>query len=220
MAESRSARDWTYARAFIVVLILIVFHRTKGLNSTVDFVPVRTPTNKTAPNPPEYDSSPDDLVTRGQSRFVVDTTPAGIKNTTEKPYVDLMKDPRGPPEDLIKKNWTGLLQYRNYSNSTVHAHGLRNRCHLTTDDHRAKGKVQDLIVSNTALLEYTILFANYSGDPLANNSYLGYKSNIWSRIVSPQGQTILNLAFNYDIMSLMTLSFGIQKVGPSLKRSL
>ena len=140
-------------------------------------------------------------------------TTAGQQETSGKqPEMTHHHLPHVPTEAAIKRNWTNILLYRNYSNGTLHAHGLRTRCRLSTTDQRASSKLQDLLISDTALVEYTFEFSNYSGNPLSNNSYLGYQSHVWSRIVSPQGQTILNLAFNYDIMSLMTLSFGIQKV--------
>ena len=142
----------------------------------------------------------------------ITTKHIGIENTSSTdPHEDLAEP--HPPEAVITGNWTGVLLYRDYSNDTAHAHGLRERCQLITTDHRASTKLQDLLMTNTALVEYTMTVLNYTDNPLSNNSYLGYKSHVWSRIVSPQGQTILNLAFNYDIMSLMTLSFGIQKVG-------
>ncbi len=41
------------------------------------------------------------------------------------------------------------------------------------------------------------------------NVLWSYKMNQWTRVAHSHGQTILSLAFNYGILSLMTLSFGI-----------
>jgi hypothetical protein len=46
-----------------------------------------------------------------------------------------------------------------------------------------------------------------------------YKTHFWSRVASGHGQTLLNLAFNYGVLSLMTLSFGVEQLDVELQVS-
>ena len=55
-------------------------------------------------------------------------------------------------------------------------------------------------------MEYRLHFVNYSVDPLKINQ--SYSPNRWSRVTTEQGQTLLSLAFNYGVLSMMTLTLG------------
>lgn len=61
------------------------------------------------------------------------------------------------------------------------------------------------------LIEYHLFFTNYTINPLFINSTFHHRPNIWSRASTNYGQTLLSLAFNYGILSLMTLTFGTSK---------
>lgn len=58
------------------------------------------------------------------------------------------------------------------------------------------------------LIEYKLRFANYSYNPLKTNVTRRHKADTWARVSTQHGQTLLSLAFNYGVLSLMTLTFG------------
>ena len=62
------------------------------------------------------------------------------------------------------------------------------------------------------LIEYTLNFSNYSINPLFINSSIHHRPNVWSRASTNYGQVLLSLAFNYGILSLMTLTFGTNRI--------
>ena len=86
------------------------------------------------------------------------------------------------------------------------------QCCLTTVD----GRVHDLvteILSDQGLkvINYEFTVFNYTKSPLRTiGQSSNYKLNSWSRVVSGHGQTILKLTFNYAVLSLMTLGFGVE----------
>ena len=95
--------------------------------------------------------------------------------------------------------------------------GTRNapllpHCRLLPASHRDHLAVLEMLDQDIRLIEYHLNVVNYTEDPLVENSLWTYKLNMWSRIVSAHGQTILNLAFNYNVLSLMTLTFGVSKL--------
>ena len=54
--------------------------------------------------------------------------------------------------------------------------------------------------------------SGYDEDPLQfKPDSLYYKPSHWARVASSHGQTILSLAFNYGVLSLKTLTFGISQ---------
>lgn len=93
---------------------------------------------------------------------------------------------------------------------------VKGDCHLRPVDKGIHGTVNNF-KEFSKLVEYHITIYNYSTNPLEVNNTYHYKPYIWNRVQSGHGQTILNLAFNYGILSLMTLSFGISKVNIELE---
>ena len=80
--------------------------------------------------------------------------------------------------------------------------------HITILQHLARG---------VKLLEYTFTVENYTENPLIKNVRWHYKGNIWSRTSSRHGQTLLSLAFNYGVLSLGILTFGVEKIAIKLR---
>ena len=46
-----------------------------------------------------------------------------------------------------------------------------------------------------------------------------YKADSWSRVSDGHGQTLLKLAFNYGVLSLMTLSYGVEPLQVEMQAS-
>ena len=81
------------------------------------------------------------------------------------------------------------------------------KCQLLPANQYLHEEVTDMIKSQrVTLLEYRLHFVNYSVDPLKINQ--SYSPNRWSRVTTEQGQTLLSLAFNYGVLSMMTLTLG------------
>ncbi|KAK2147184.1 hypothetical protein LSH36_565g02064 [Paralvinella palmiformis] len=88
----------------------------------------------------------------------------------------------------------------------------KNNCSVRTLETHLYQWVADFVQWNTKLIEYTFALDDYQYNPLTANNTRSYKMHQWSRVITSHGQTILNLAFNYGILSLMTLTFGVEKV--------
>ena len=67
------------------------------------------------------------------------------------------------------------------------------------------------------LIYYDLQIVNQTENPLTNNILWSYELNRWTRVSHNHGQTILSLAFNYAILSLMTLSFGVMPLPVKVK---
>ena len=77
--------------------------------------------------------------------------------------------------------------------------------------------VMDMIKNNVELINYVIHFENYSRNPLLQGQNWTYRGNEWSRSSSRHGQALLALSFNYGILSLTTLTFGVHVLQVKLK---
>ena len=93
-------------------------------------------------------------------------------------------------------------------------------CRLEAIDVGMKQRVVDILARKAKLIEYHLTVVNYSGgNPLTAGARWMYKADVWSRVGTSHGHTILNLAFNYGVLSLMTLTLGVQAVGVRLRDS-
>jgi len=82
-------------------------------------------------------------------------------------------------------------------------------CRLKTTDPFVHNKVHHLLTVDTAtLINYVLNFSNYSHNPLTINMDGVYDAQKWSRVTTAHGQTLLSLAFNYGVLSMMTLTLG------------
>ena len=101
-------------------------------------------------------------------------------------------------------------------------------------------KVTKLLEEELKLIEFHFTVAGYAVNPLdidssseptswrqgrgQGNLSLAhmsrpYKTQSWSRVTGGHGQTLLKLAFNYGVLSLMTLSFGVEQLNVELQVS-
>jgi len=74
-------------------------------------------------------------------------------------------------------------------------------------------------VERATLINYVLNFTNYSHNPLTINLAGVYNAKEWSRVTTAHGQTLLSLAFNYGVLSMMTLTLGTQTLHVELQDS-
>ena len=107
---------------------------------------------------------------------------------------------------------------QNYSEALDDA--VDGLCGLTTTDPYVHNKViQMLKVETATLIEYQLNFSNYSHNPLTINVAGAYDAKKWSRVTTAHGQTLLSLAFNYGVLSMMTLTLGTETLHVELQDS-
>ena len=87
------------------------------------------------------------------------------------------------------------------------------RCNLDPIDPNLPVAIAKHIQGGAKLIKYDLTFPEYEESPLSianvSNSYV-YQANLWSRVVGEHGRTLLSLAFNYDVLSLKMLTFGVE----------
>ncbi len=90
---------------------------------------------------------------------------------------------------------------------------VKDRFHLYSD-------IQQMITDDIKLIEFNLIFTGYkSGEsPLVYNTS-NYKPHVVYRAYDNHGKTLLSLAFNYDIMSLFTLTFGVRQMNVNVIES-
>ena len=69
------------------------------------------------------------------------------------------------------------------------------------------------------LIEYQLSFRDYPVNPLTVNMAGAYDAKHWSRVTTDHGQTLLSLAFNYGVLSMMTLTLGTETLHVELRDS-
>ena len=94
-------------------------------------------------------------------------------------------------------------------NTTVESPSISGSCRLVTVKKGISQRVTETLKGPTNLIEYRFEMRNYTTNPLLTGATYTYKGNVWTHVGSSQGLTILNLAFNYGVLSLMTLTFGV-----------
>ena len=93
-------------------------------------------------------------------------------------------------------------------------------CRLTTTDPYVHNTVVQMLTEvKVTLIEYQLSFANYSENPLGMNVGGAYDAKKWSRVTTAHGQTLLSLAFNYGVLSMMTLTLGTETLDVQLRDS-
>ncbi len=101
----------------------------------------------------------------------------------------------------------------------------RHPCHLHPGSAEIHHDIGNKVSNGAKLIKFNILFPEYHrGDverikgyptpdnPLNYNLTGSFKANIWQRTYSKHGRTLLALAFNYDILSLKMLQFGVEEM--------
>ena len=142
----------------------------------------------------------------------------GGDSTTGKLHNGNHLNPNQPNEtDTPSINKKGHYAHLNESllNLTAAVSGLG--CKIRPlDDHTYNTIYKLLNYQHAKLLEYHISIVNHTSNPLLLNEQLTYKLNQWARVGHSHGTTILSLAFNYGVLSLMTLTFGVAVVDVDL----
>ena len=85
-------------------------------------------------------------------------------------------------------------------------------CHLHPFDVDLYEKIKDLHADGAKLITYNLHFDEYASNPLARNMTWNYRSYQWHRTFDSHGRTLLTLAFNYDVLSLAMLTFGVEEL--------
>lgn len=119
-----------------------------------------------------------------------------------------------PNVDIIRLNKSITEKFSwdfDISQNGNESSALTKLCRLRPKEKGVHATVMNML-EFSKLIEYTFTVHGYDVNPLDVNNTWNYKPYKWSRVASSHGQTILNLAFNYGILSLMTLSFGIAKM--------
>ena len=84
-------------------------------------------------------------------------------------------------------------------------------CEVNPSNPSIVNNLRNIIDRGPKLVQFTLSFDNYTdNNPLLENLTWGYQTNTWSLVTSNHGYTMLSLAFNYGVLSLMTLSLGLQ----------
>ena len=92
-------------------------------------------------------------------------------------------------------------------------------CRLTTTDKHVHKMVHIMLKDEVTLIEYQLSFRNYSYNPLAINVSGAYDAERWARVTTAHGQTLLSLAFNHGVLSMMTLTLGTKMLNVELQDS-
>ena len=108
--------------------------------------------------------------------------------------------------DWTAHNFTYITDH--YSNGTMRP--LYHKCRLIPIKKRDHIIINGIIARHdTKLIEVHMHLQNSKLE--LDKGQFGYKTHRWSRVVTANGQTMLNLAFNFNVLSLMTLSFGVKE---------
>ena len=110
-------------------------------------------------------------------------------------------------------NTTTTSQQDWTSKSSTEGDDLRRglQCRLKTTDPYVHNRVHQLLtVERATLINYVLSFRNYSRNPLTIYMDGVYDATKWARVTTAHGQTLLSLAFNYGVLSFMTLTLGTE----------
>lgn len=99
---------------------------------------------------------------------------------------------------------------------SVHNGNITRHCQVLTKNVNIHSDLMDLINSGTKLIKVTLEFPEYEEGPIKMNNSQQYDLNTWYRAYDSHGKTLLNLAFNYDVLSLQMLTFGVENVDVEL----
>jgi len=122
---------------------------------------------------------------------------------------------------LLPNNTTTPKEQHWTSNSSTESDEPAKRpCRLTTTDPYIHNKVHHLLtIERASLINYVLNFTKYSHNPLTMTVGGVYDAKHWSRVTTAHGQTLLSLAFNYGVLSMMTLTLGTETLDVELQDS-
>ena len=110
----------------------------------------------------------------------------------------------------------GIRNFLNETTSFKWTKNFTHKCKLRATDKHMQHTIVTLLERQAKLIEYHFTVKNHSVNPLLVNAKWTYKLATWTRVSHGHGQTMLSLAFNYGVLSLMTLSFGVATVAVEL----
>ena len=97
---------------------------------------------------------------------------------------------------------------------------LNSPCKLIPTNHTLHERVRELVdIKKITRLEYRLTFANYSSNPLKFANATPHPTK-WLRVTTREGrngQNLLNLAFNYGVISIVTLVSGHKTMDVNLE---
>ena len=153
------------------------------------------------------------IIIRPHSIFSLDQNDLSTGNDTNRAVNDSTFTTTLSPQVLYPTNASAF-------NLTFHQHP--NLPHLVSPGERHLNEVDCRIfaidefitkrirmkvdVERMTLIEYRLTFPNYTLSPLRRSVGSTHKADTWTRVSSLHGRTLLSLAFNYGIVSLMTLT--------------
>ena len=115
-------------------------------------------------------------------------------------------------------SWDGTLQ--RYDPETTrrpnHTSTISGKCQLLANE-KVHEQVLAALDRETKLIVYDIDIDGYDKNPLLQGMTTNYKANIWYRSSSKHGLALLNLAFNYHVLSMSMLTFGVEEMSVTLK---
>ena len=111
----------------------------------------------------------------------------------------------------------GRESIHHVDNITSHVDKSDLPCHIQATDKYLLVKITQMLRQKVQLINYHLYFVNYSINPLSVNNTWSYKADRWARVSSQHGQALLSLAFNYGILSMMTLTFGVESIDVELE---
>ncbi len=119
-------------------------------------------------------------------------------------HPEFLDEKRAHSEQTVKEERAryALYTFTNSSNNST--------CHLESLDVTIQEWIVEKLAFQAKLLTYQIYMEGYDKNPLLNTSLL-YKPTTWFRASSYQGNSLLALSFNYPILSLWTLTFGVME---------
>ncbi|CAH1775930.1 unnamed protein product [Owenia fusiformis] len=81
-------------------------------------------------------------------------------------------------------------------------------CEVYASNPYITNEIAELVLDNQ-LIHYNLIFPDYKDNPLLENMRKNFQSNSMSRANGKHGMTLLNLDFNYPVLSLTLLTIGV-----------
>ncbi len=102
--------------------------------------------------------------------------------------------------------------------SKIHGTSTKSSCKIHPADKDMHAHIKLLLNRGTKLIKFLLNFDEYEEDPLQSDNYFSwnYQPYLWYRAYNNHGRTLLTLAFNYDVLSIQLLAFGVETVNVSL----
>lgn len=107
--------------------------------------------------------------------------------------------------------------YQNEDYHDTYNYAYDSSCNIIPLDQHLPDSIAKLMSNGAKLIKYDISFPDYAHEPFLHNGSFAYKPHLWQRVVGEHGKTLLSLAFNYDVLSLRMLTFGVEEVGVQFK---